>query len=1297
MKGSASLFFHPDLLILEARLLPSGAASLVPVTDHAPLSQTAIVPQAQDSSLVVSTIRVLAVVSKPTAGGRSPVTPSPNTLVPSPGFIGVSLQDEYNLNPNGQAFTPPNAMGAIGPNHFVEFINGRFAVYSRAGVLNTAASKSLQSFWSAASPTGTAVDTRIIFDTHSGRWIASSRDTGIGNTNNNLLFAVSQTNDPTQPWTLYSILAGTGRSFVDYDTLGVDDNGLYFGMTVHDVPTNKDSAAIFAFPKAQVLSGGAITVTKFVGITNMFLAPQAAVNLDPVAPTDPAWFVGSTTSFAGISYRTLTWNGTTPTLSPTTVLATPGFGGVVSAPSLGGTQNIATVDHRLLMAVIRNHQLWTARTVGVDQSGGATANPDRDAAEFLELDVHTTQASLIQSGRAFDPFSTNPRSYYFPSVMVNGLGYMVMGFSGSSATEYAGAFATGRLPSDPLGSLQPVTLLKAGEGAYTITFGSSLNRWGDYSYTSLDPTDDRTLWTIQEYAAATVPPGSGAGDTTSRWGTWITPLSSPKLLSATAMGVSQNPSAFGQPITFTAVVSAPGSPATPTGTVDFTEGATDLTPRGVAVTAGVATFSTSTLALGVHTITATYGGDNDFLTSSANNSAAPQTIRTTTMTAVSSSPNSSVFGQRVTFTATVSAGGAGTPTGLVDFTEGSTDLTPGGITLAGGVATFSTSALSVSTHTISAAYGGDGNFLSSTGSDAASPQVVGQASSQTAITSGSNPAVFGQKVTFSATVTAVAPGAGAPTGSVDFKEGATDLTPGGVALSGGVATFTSSTLGTGNHTITALYSGDTDFNSGQGDDSASPQVVNRAATTTAVKASVNPSVFGQPVIFTATVRVTAPGAGAPSGTVTFKDGTLALGTGALDAQDRATLSTAALSHASHAITAVYGGDASFNNSTSVAYGQTVQRDATTTTVSSAPNPSVFGQLIVVTATVTASAPGGGLPTGTVTFMEGGVILAAHLAQNSGLAKLVTKVLGVGSHTITAVYSGDGSFLSSSGDNSANLQVVNKDSSQTVVNVSANPAVAGQTVMITAQVFANAPGAGTPTGTVTFNDFGSSIGTAALNGGLATLTTASMAKGNHAITASYSGDGDFTASTSIIYGEAISKGPTASVVTSSANPSIQGQPLTFTALVHAVAPASGLPTGTVKFMEGTLNLGTTTLGAGQATFSTVTLTSGNHAITTIYVGDNSFSGNTSPVFGQTVNPGPAVASVSAARPSGAIAAGAAVRSSAHSSVPAPAFTNLSPALLDSYFASAPKLERAAVPTPVRRSARAAHDDWLWPPY
>ncbi len=191
----------------------------------------------------------------------------------------------------------------------------------------------------------------------------------------------------------------------------------------------------------------------------------------------------------------------------------------------------------------------------------------------------------------------------------------------------------------------------------------------------------------------------------------------------------------------------------------------------------------------------------------------------------------------------------------------------------------------------------------------------------TALTSSANPAVYGQAITFTANVTVTGTNNPVTGGSVTFKNngefilGCTSLPVSAGAVSCGLPG-----LPVSSYTITAEYSGTADYY--QPSMGALTQVVNKASTTTTVESSTNPAVFGESVTFTATVSVISPGSGNPTGTVTFKDGSTTLGTGALSSPT-ATFSTSFLSVGSHSITAVYGGDTNFTGSTSPPLFQTI--------------------------------------------------------------------------------------------------------------------------------------------------------------------------------------------------------------------------------------------------------------------------------------------------------------------------------------------------------------------------------------
>ncbi len=572
----------------------------------------------------------------------------------------------------------------------------------------------------------------------------------------------------------------------------------------------------------------------------------------------------------------------------------------------------------------------------------------------------------------------------------------------------------------------------------------------------------------------------------------------------------------------------------------------------------------------------------------------------------------------------VTAPGAGTPTGTVNFLDGATNI--GSCTLPAAApftCTFSTATLGAATHSITASYVGDGNFNTST--SAAVSQVVNKANTSTSLTSSLNPSVFGQSVTFTATVTVTAPGAGSPAGTVNFLDGVTVI--GSCSLPAAApftCTFSTGALSAATHSITATYVGNANFNTSTS--AAVSQVVNKANTSTSLSSSANPSVFGQSVTFTATVTVTAPGAGSPTGTVNFLDGVTVIGSCSLPAAApfTCTFSTGALSVATHSITATYVGDGNFNTSTSAAVSQVVNKANTSTSLASSANPSVFGQSVTFTATVTVTAPGAGSPAGTVNFLDGATVIGSCTLPAAApfSCTFSTAALSVATHSITATYVGNANFNTST--SAAVSQVVNKANTTTSLASSVNPSVFGQSVTFTATVAVVAPGAGTPTGAVNFLDGATNIGSCTLPAAApfsCTFSTAALSVATHSITATYVGDTNFATSTSAAVSQVVNKASTSTSLTSSVNPSVFGQSVTFTATVSVTAPGAGTPTGAVNFLDGATNIGSCTLPAAapfSCTFSTAALSAATHSITATYVGDGNFNTSTSAAVSQVVN-------------------------------------------------------------------------------
>ncbi len=746
-----------------------------------------------------------------------------------------------------------------------------------------------------------------------------------------------------------------------------------------------------------------------------------------------------------------------------------------------------------------------------------------------------------------------------------------------------------------------------------ITLGSATQS------ATLDANDDfSTSFAVDTLAASTVPYAitfAYAGDGNFNAASGASTLTVGQDGTTTSVKSSANPSAYGQSVTFTATVlaSAPGG-GTPTGTVTFLDGTVTL-GQGT-LSGGVATFMTSLLASGTHTITAGYGGDTDFTASGS--ASLSQVVGVGTSTALTSSVNPSVYGQAVTFTATVTqASGTTKPTGTVTFYDGMAVL--GTANLSSGKATFKTSTVAVGSQAITASYGGSGTFAAST--SAVLVQTVNQDGTTTALSTSVDPSVFGQKVTFTATVSAVAPGTGKPSGAVTFLNGSTVLGTG--TLSGGKATFSSTTLTPGSYSITASYGGDGNF-SGSGTTGLA-QTVNQDASTVKVSSSKNPSVFGQGVTFTTTVAAAAPGAGTPTGTVEFLDGSTVLDTATL-ATGKASFNATALTPGGHSITVIYSGDDNFTGNTSTVLSQIVNQAASASKVTSSAATSVYGQTVTLTATVTAVSPGVGTPTGSVTFLDGNTVLGSG-PLSGGKATFVTNALAVGNHPVTISYSGDTNFTANTSP--VLTQTVNEDASIVAVTSSVNPSVFGQTVTFTATVTAKSPGAGTPTGSVSFLDGNTVLYTTMLGSGTATCTTSALSVGSHSITVQYSGDGNFTAGKSSARSQVVNQAATATALSSSLNPSTLGQSVTFTAIVSVSSPGVGIPSGSVTFKNGSATLATVPLDAtGTATYTISTLSVGSHAITASYTATTNFKASNSTTLTEVVNamsPGVATAS------------------------------------------------------------------------
>jgi len=466
------------------------------------------------------------------------------------------------------------------------------------------------------------------------------------------------------------------------------------------------------------------------------------------------------------------------------------------------------------------------------------------------------------------------------------------------------------------------------------------------------------------------------------------------------------------------------------------------------------------------------------------------------------------------------------------------------------------------------------------------------------------------------------------------------------------------------HNVNFNYPGDENYTTST---SNQVELIGSQVTTTTTLSAPSSEAYGQAVTLTATLSPATYNGHDATGNVNFYDGETLIATGTVSSGTVTGIVTG-LSVGPHSITASYAGDDNFLPSTSGLSSVTITQAATSTALSVSAPTVLVDQPVTLTATVTASVGGPegtqasgvhahneGLHvlgvTGTVAFKEGDTTFATGTVNSSGVATVQVYTLPAGAHNITAVYSGDTNYLTS--NSTASTVTVQKIASATALSVSLSNLYPGENVTLTATVTGGSetsthpsggtlsgthpadsiPTPGTPTGTVTFMDGDTTLGTGTVNSsGVATMNTTSLAVGAHNITAVYSGDATYDTSTSTSSTVTVTKLNTTTAVTTSNSNSNLNSSVTFTATVtnatlSGTAPAAhiahrpegpGTPTGTVNFMDGTTTLGSGTLDeSGVATFSTSKLAAGSHDITAVYVGDMVYSGSTSSVVKQQV--------------------------------------------------------------------------------
>ena len=439
-------------------------------------------------------------------------------LVMTATVIGLNISGSINNN-----LAPPDTMGAIGPNHYVQFLNGAFNIYNRTTGVNLV-SKTDYGFWQGVSGISYSdyapglSDPRIIYDSLSDRWFACQINVDFNG--NRVLVARSNSNDPTAGWKGSSYL-GSATGLADYPTLGVDSNGVYIGS--NDFTPGFSSVTLTTIPKSDLLLN-----TPTLANRSTFLQTDYAMGFTLQGVTNFASMGSSANATIlavnGYSYSQLNMTGISGTsganavLGATTVIDTLPTSGPYDSRQPDGTRDIEGIDYRIGGMVYQVGDLiYSVHAISVNASGNAIGASASSTNAIRMTVLKASTKTVAAEATIFNPNF----DYNFPSIAANASGDILIGFTRSSGVLGTGA-SNGNLGSYArYASINPnnptsITLdasdiqLKAGNVSDYHLFGGPGERWGDYSATQVDPNNATSFWTTQEFAASS-----------NQWGTQI--------------------------------------------------------------------------------------------------------------------------------------------------------------------------------------------------------------------------------------------------------------------------------------------------------------------------------------------------------------------------------------------------------------------------------------------------------------------------------------------------------------------------------------------------------------------------------------------------------------------------------------------------------------------------------------------------------------------------------------------------------------------------------------------------------
>jgi hypothetical protein len=509
---------------------------LVPLVIHPPVTRA-------EEEIAPSVIKPPAQTPNEQSGPNGPSPP------PSTNFIGETDVVKFGTT---TIVIPPDTDGAVGLTKVFVNVNNNYVIQDKTTGAELSR-VSMDTFWASTGATG-LFDPRVEYDPFNNRWLLS----GVSNAqsaSSSIVVGISDTSDPAGTFHTYLFdVDSTNADWADFPTMGFNKN--WFAINVNMISISggaftQGKCLVFDYPQLRANTSSSVffTGTEFVGapavtydttidtlyVPTQGLSSSATYFLDTITGVPP---IGNALYTFG---ATKTRTGGAWTNPGGQIL--PQSAPVEGASTCGATPcPLETQDAQIRSnPVYRDGFIYYTQTIGLP-AGGLT----HTAAQWTKID---TSGDFVEGGRIEDASATSSNGgkwYAYPSIAVNKFNEIMIGFSQLSSAQHPAAGYVFRSRVVPLTMGDPF-IYKTGEDYYHKTFGGSRNRWGDYSSTQVDPSDDSSMWTLQEYGMLRTGTDDGnTGSNSSKWSTWwaklaLAPTAAPATISGSITTVDDSP------------------------------------------------------------------------------------------------------------------------------------------------------------------------------------------------------------------------------------------------------------------------------------------------------------------------------------------------------------------------------------------------------------------------------------------------------------------------------------------------------------------------------------------------------------------------------------------------------------------------------------------------------------------------------------------------------------------------------------------------------------------------------------